>query len=111
MAAKDEDGRAKLYADIAHPINSSCREMIQNKVIEAFDEEKSMAASPDYISNYDDFDHDDAVASQTTSRPSSVEPAHVQQAEPIRGPHTSHSRETQSIDKSVGSGFGDGVFE
>ena len=26
---KDDDGRAKLYADIAHPINSTCREMIQ----------------------------------------------------------------------------------
>ena len=30
-AVKDEDGRAKLYADIAHPINSSCREMIQER--------------------------------------------------------------------------------
>ena len=28
-AIKDEDGRIKLYADIAHPINSACREMIQ----------------------------------------------------------------------------------
>src|SRR5829696_4227973 len=25
-AVLDEDGRAKLYADIAHPINSACRE-------------------------------------------------------------------------------------
>ena len=30
---KDEDGRTKLYADIAHPINSACREMIQERVI------------------------------------------------------------------------------
>jgi DNA-binding cell septation regulator SpoVG len=29
----DADGRAKLYADIAHPINSSCREMIQECVV------------------------------------------------------------------------------
>ena len=33
-AAKDDDGRAKLYADIAHPINSICREMIQQRVIQ-----------------------------------------------------------------------------
>ena len=39
-ATKDEDGRAKLYADIAHPINSACREMIQQRVIVAFEEEK-----------------------------------------------------------------------
>ena len=37
---KDDEGRAKLYADIAHPINSACREMIQQRVIEAFQEEK-----------------------------------------------------------------------
>jgi DNA-binding cell septation regulator SpoVG len=28
-ALRDAEGRAKLYADIAHPINSQCREMIQ----------------------------------------------------------------------------------
>ena len=33
-APKDADGRAKLYADIAHPINSDCREMIQERVIQ-----------------------------------------------------------------------------
>ena len=38
---KDDDGRAKLYADIAHPINSACREMIQQRVIQAFEEEKA----------------------------------------------------------------------
>ena len=32
-AVKDQEGRSKLYADIAHPINSECREMIQERVI------------------------------------------------------------------------------
>ncbi len=109
MAVKDEDGRAKLYADIAHPINSSCREMIQNKVIEAFEEEKGLSDSPDYISNYDDFEQDDSVTSGSTSRPSSVEPAHVMPAEKFRGPHTSPARKAQSTDKAAG--FGEGVFE
>ena len=35
-ATKDNDGRAKLYADIAHPINSDCRELIQRRVLEAY---------------------------------------------------------------------------
>ena len=35
-SVKDADGRAKLYADIAHPINSACREMIQDRVVEEF---------------------------------------------------------------------------
>ena len=35
-ALKSDDGRAKLYADIAHPINSECREMIQEHVLIAY---------------------------------------------------------------------------
>ncbi len=54
----DADGRAKLYADIAHPINSSCREMIQDVVVREYEEEVERAKQPDYISRYDDFDMD-----------------------------------------------------
>src|SRR6266542_92055 len=35
-ATRDADGRVKLHADIAHPINSACREVIQSAVIKAF---------------------------------------------------------------------------
>src|ERR1700676_4950459 len=31
-ALRDSDGRAKLHADIAHPINSTCREYIQGEI-------------------------------------------------------------------------------
>jgi stage V sporulation protein G len=58
-AVKDEDGRAKLYADIAHPINSACREMIQDRVIREFYEEQERAKLPGYVSRYDDVDMDD----------------------------------------------------
>jgi stage V sporulation protein G len=51
---RDADGRAKLYADIAHPINSSCREMIQNRVIAEFHTEMERAKQPGYASRYDD---------------------------------------------------------
>ncbi len=54
-ATKDTDGRAKLYADIAHPINSSCREMIQEKVVEAFEEELIRAKKSGYVCMYDDY--------------------------------------------------------
>ena len=45
-AGKDADGRAKLYADIAHPINCRCREQIQAKVMEAFRDEQIRAKQP-----------------------------------------------------------------
>jgi len=54
----DADGRAKLYADIAHPINSACREMIQEVVVREYDEELERAQLPDYVSRYDEFDLD-----------------------------------------------------
>jgi stage V sporulation protein G len=57
-ATKDCDGRAKLYADIAHPINSSCRELIQLRVLEAYSEELVKAGQPDYRCTYDDYDED-----------------------------------------------------
>jgi stage V sporulation protein G len=61
-AAKDSDGRSKLYADIAHPINSICREMIQNCVIAEYFEEIERAKQPGYVSRYDDFDYEYADA-------------------------------------------------
>lgn len=60
-ALKDDEGRAKLYADIAHPINSACREMIQQRVIAAFEEEKVRSKLPGYVPSYDDFDQEEAA--------------------------------------------------
>lgn len=57
-AVKDGEGRAKLYADIAHPINSRCRELIQSEVIKAFREEQIKAQQPGYICSYDDYGED-----------------------------------------------------
>ena len=51
---QDADGRARLYADIAHPVNAKCREMIQKRVIEEFDKEVSLSEQPGYVSRYDD---------------------------------------------------------
>ncbi|MBX7103769.1 MAG: SpoVG family protein [Gemmataceae bacterium] len=53
------DGRAKLHADIAHPINSACREMIQSAVISAYHLEQEKAKLPGYICTYDDVDFDE----------------------------------------------------
>ena len=50
----DSGGRAKLYADIAHPVNAACREMIQNRVVDELNRELELAAQPGYSSRYDD---------------------------------------------------------
>ena len=58
-AITDDDGRAKLHADIAHPINTACREMIQKQVIEAYEAELDHSQQPGYTSTYEDYDLDD----------------------------------------------------
>jgi stage V sporulation protein G len=57
-AVKDNDGRAKLYADISHPINSACRDTIQRRVLESFESEKILAQKAGYFCRYDDYGED-----------------------------------------------------
>jgi len=65
---RDQEGRAKLYADIAHPINSQCREMIQSRVIAEFRAEVERSQQPGYVSRYDD-DYDDDIDVEALSPP------------------------------------------
>ncbi len=72
LPLKDPEGRAKLYADIAHPINSECREMIQRRVIETFQEELALAKQPGYQSKYDDYLDYDATAESVDPIPTAA---------------------------------------
>jgi len=69
-ALRSADGRAKLHADIAHPIHSGAREQLQGAVVRAYSEEKERAKQPGYVCRYDDYDSDfeetDAAASYGT---------------------------------------------
>ena len=52
---RESDSNAnKLYADIAHPINQGCRDVIQQAVISEYTIELERAKLPGYISRYDD---------------------------------------------------------
>ena len=68
-SANNGDCRIRTFADIAHPINSSCRERIQLAVIAAFESEVARAKSPDYVCTYDD--HDDMLSLSRASQQSS----------------------------------------
>jgi len=59
-ATRGADGRAKLHADIAHPINCGCREIIQGAVIKAYQDEKVRSRQPGYVCRYDDYEDDDS---------------------------------------------------
>ena len=51
----DERGRARLHADIAHPINQDCRDMIQEKVIAAYRAEVERSKQEGYKPPVDEF--------------------------------------------------------
>lgn len=118
LTLRDEEGRAKLYADIAHPINSACRELIQERVIAAFAGEKDRASMPGYISSYDDFgedslaeaDHGRGAAPVEGRGAAPVETKQVQQAEAPRGPHRSPSQQSRPAERTKGE-FGAGIVE
>jgi stage V sporulation protein G len=91
-AIRDQEGRAKLYADIAHPINSACRELIQNRVIEEFTSEQRRATEPGYVSRYDDdFDMDYEFAGEpvATQKPAAESPAKSEELDPVASSSTS----------------------
>lgn len=90
-ALRDEEGRARLYADIAHPINSECREMIQSKVIATFLEEQELAKQPGYVSRYDDFDGDYDLSEMGEPVP----PARASETSPTVLPSTPTPPETR----------------
>ena len=119
-ASRDQDGRIKLYADIAHPINSTCREMIQERVIAEYCNEIELAKEPGYVSRYeDDYDDDfvlidepdegqraDGGSSKQSLQPPATEP---------RAPHAPAARESEKPSPErqspASGGFGAGIFE
>jgi stage V sporulation protein G len=114
---KDDDGRAKLYADIAHPINSVCREMIQEEVISAFREEVERSKMPGYVPSYDDFDEPDFERPARRQKPAPAvatlamdgEKTKIQRAEAVpRAPHSAAPQPVARTNKQ--SGFGAGIW-
>jgi stage V sporulation protein G len=122
----DADGRAKLYADIAHPINSHCREMIQDHVINEFYEEIERSKQPGYISRYDDVDidyQDEPAETYPKPRESRVDRAHGRPAphEPQANSNLAHGSSPRNASASkapqakppiaTNDTFGSGIFE
>jgi len=54
-----EDGRMKLHCDVAHPINATCRAMIQESIIKGYHEEVERSKRPGYVApRLDDVEED-----------------------------------------------------
>jgi stage V sporulation protein G len=119
-AIRDSEGRAKLHADIAHPINSACREVIQSAVLRSYQEEKERSKQPGYVCRYDDYDSDfdggyAHIVGEMTNRAAPPEGYRTHAAHGQRtGTHTGtpQSPETHApVSKDrKGHNFGEGIF-
>lgn len=104
-APKDAGGRVKLHVDVAHPINTACRERIQQIVVDAFKAELEKSAQPGYQPLAMDSDEDvegseyeDLVAElkesasrrRDRSEPTPAQPAAEPAVEPASEPDLEH---------------------
>jgi len=110
-APRDHDGRAKLHADIAHPINSACREVMQAAIIKSYTDERERAKVPGYVCTYDDYDGGDfdyespSYAGAVTGRPGVR--AHAGHGVPTRA-HL-NQQEKGAAARKTDDAFGEGL--
>jgi stage V sporulation protein G len=122
-AIRDADGRAKLHADIAHPINSACREKIQTAILKSYQEEKERSKMPGYVCTYDEMDAGEYEESFTNIIGELNNPSRNHgdfRPHPAHGPRGTHSSrhttgpETPSPvsarEKETDPGFGAGIL-
>jgi stage V sporulation protein G len=89
----DEDGgdsRGKLHVEIAHPINSQCREVIQREVLDRYEGEYQRSQLPGYQESklqgeeeYEDYFQDDSARSTGRDTPAAERPS--READPTTG--------------------------
>ncbi len=112
---KQPNGKAKLYTDIAHPINSTCRDLIQEDVLSAYENELILAEKHNYECRYEDYGENEGH-SQNGERLNGKAFAPLESADNVRidqpqSRHAPHSaRETVSAIHHGDDQFGEGLF-
>jgi stage V sporulation protein G len=112
-APRDDHGRAKLHADVAHPINASSREFVQSGIIRGYHEELERAKMPGYICRYDELDAGEETVGLYESlvgMPISAD-ARTHQPHPPRNTPLPRRAPVPAHAMAERPGFGSGVFE
>ncbi|MER3417092.1 MAG: stage V sporulation protein G [Gemmataceae bacterium] len=106
----DANGRPRLHADIAHPINAACREFMQSAIIKAYQEELERARQPGYVCRYEEIDisdyddtYEDMLGTCTAGGPTSL----LADKEHAPSAHGSAAPEPRA---ASGGSFGSGVY-
>jgi stage V sporulation protein G len=104
-----EGGNAnKLYADIAHPINQECRDLIQQSVIGEYALELERAKLPGYKSRYDDeYTENTPVQEPSKNTGNAPRPNMIDRDPSAKQSPSNSPSENQSLDSRD---FGNGIF-
>ena len=86
-AGQDDRGRAKLHADIAHPINQACRERMQAAILKAYEAETERSKQPGYVPpDLDEYEFDKVSTFFEDEGASKAKPAEPAPAVPEPAP-------------------------
>lgn len=109
----------KLYADIAHPIRQSCRDLIQEAVVREYELELQRAKLPGYVSRYDD-DYLESTGDSGTpleANPGTLPAPHFDRASAVpskiavEAPRESAPRESRVDNREPSDQFGAGILD
>jgi stage V sporulation protein G len=100
--------RTKLHADIAHPVNTQSRELIQNSIIDAYHKEVELAKQPGYQPTRLD-EEAETLAADHSSRAASHRPS-PPPAEPKIPPQPPASPPPTPPPAENNTGFSEGIF-
>jgi stage V sporulation protein G len=112
-APRDAAGRAKLHADVAHPINAQAREFIQGSIIKGYTDEVERSKQPGYICRYDELDAGEETFGlyESLVGPDSQRTHAPHSPRPIPAPRRPAAATTPARAIPEQPGFGSGVFE
>jgi stage V sporulation protein G len=113
-----EGASNKLYADIAHPVNQACRDLIQHAVIREYRLELERAEQPGYVSRYDE-EYVEYIP-HSVSTPSIIPRPHMLEKPNEAGTPNEAGKQTEASNQTEGgtagqilppeNPFGDGIF-
>jgi len=96
--------RIKLHADIAHPINSEFRQLIQTTIGEAYHDELEKSRQPDYVPTSLDYDDEGYTSSGQTHTTSPVESETMQEPYNVPAEDSESESEPKEPDETEEAG-------
>ncbi len=111
---RNGQGRPKLHVDIAHPINTACRENMEKAILEAYQKEEEESERPDYEPQHwdlEDYDHGQPAAAPTAAPATEATPAAPETPVEQAGAEITEEPPEKNTDEDEEKGkFGEGIL-